>query len=229
MEAVGAPRALSEKPPPQSDLSLAGVVAQEIEVWSIFDIFVAEDLGMKLLNVALEIIVRTFGAIIVGIVYYFRVVKEFPKVKEDSKSDSDAYAHHLMSAPECEGCGMATSVIGCCALLCPAPRLAHTLHSANKMNYWLALILSTFLQPCMVLYGSGFTSLRQDLGGDGAANMKCQRNCCAFWCSCCVIAKQAQALDMKVGWRTSWFGASPLIVDEDGEYMNINMAAIGSL
>ncbi|CAK0909580.1 unnamed protein product, partial [Prorocentrum cordatum] len=53
---------------------------------------------------------------------------------------------YLFSAHECEGCGMATSVVGCCALVCPAPRLAHTLHSAGKMNYWLGLVLGTFLQ-----------------------------------------------------------------------------------
>lgn len=245
LEAMGSPRALTEEvseevsadvaeegtevTPHASDLSLAEIVAQEVAEESVLDVFLAEDLPHKMLNLALEIIVRTLGGLIVGTVYYFRVVRGYPKLADVNQKDTAPYAHLLMSAHECEGCGMATSVVGCCALVCPAPRLAHTLHSAGKMNYWLGLVLGTFLQPCMVLYGSGCTSLRKDLGGDAAANMVCHRNTCAFCCSCCVIAKQAQALDMKVGWRTSWFGAHELLIDEDGDYMNIAMAAVGAV
>jgi hypothetical protein len=240
LEAAGTPRALGDAVDEDpngdvelgvaglGDLSLASVVAAEIDPWSPFEVFAAEDLGMKMFNVVLEIIFRIFIALIVGGIYYYRVVKGYPKLEEvDPNEDTAEFAHMMMSAGECEGCGMATFVLGCCALVCPAPRLAHTLHSTGKMNYWVALLLGTFLQPCMVLYGSACTSLRKDLGGEGAANRKCHRATCAFCCPCCVIAKQAQALDMKVGWRTTWLGASELQVDENGEYMNIAMARLG--
>lgn len=148
--------------------------------------------------------VRIVLQLLFGLLYYSIIVSKYPVLKDaaptpaavELQKENEVMATLKTSPPNC-----------LLALCCSGPRAAHTFHATGVMNYWLGLILMTFF-PCCTLWGTNScTNLNETLGGEKRNPvMGCA---CAFFCSCCVIAQDAEALDMISGYQTGFTGVTP--------------------
>jgi hypothetical protein len=205
-EDSAAPRSLSEAEIVDPGKSLVQIVSEDVD-WELLGETTESFWWERLQSFGIESAVRIVLVLLVGVIYWCTIVRHYPKLSADVPESK--YAKRLLKETECEGCGMASNAIGLCSFGCPAPRAAHTYHAAGVMNYWPALCLMTVLEPLMVFYASSFSSLRTDLGGPEKMD-KLMGFCCALWCPCCVVAKEAQALDLVMERRTGWFSSQGL-------------------
>merc|ERR550539_1962947 len=94
-----------------------------------------------------------------------------------------------------------------CAHCCSGPRAVHTFDRVGVMNYWLACFLMVCCPCCTLFAMNACTPLNYRLGGE---KQNCCTAClCSFFCSCCLIAQDAQTLDFITGWKTGFCYALP--------------------
>merc|ERR1719198_2517917 len=104
-------------------------------------------------------------------------------------SPPQAAFSRLMSAPNC--------MLSWC---CTGPRAAHTFHSIGLMNYWVGLILMSCCPCCTLMYTNGCTDMNVRLGGSKQNPLEAA--ICAWCCTCCLVAQDAQSLDYVTGMET---------------------------
>jgi len=136
-----------------------------------------------------------------GVIYYFLVVAKYPKLDGlqptpeaiQLQSENEVSATFLTSFPNC--------FFSWC---CSGPRAAHTFHSTGVLDFWPGCIAMSLFPCCTLWLVNSFTDLNSKLGG-------VKRNLfmglvCACCCSCCVIAQDAESLDMITGAKTNLCG-----------------------
>jgi len=147
--------------------------------------------------------VRVGAQLLFGLVYYLIIVSKYPALKDVQPS---AAAIELQKENEvmatCKVSGTNCLLSWCCS----GPRAAHTMHSTGILNYWIGLFAMTCFPCCTLWCVNSFTNLNEKLGGE-------RRNCCmgflcACCCSCCVIAQDAESLDITMGVKTGFCGIS---------------------
>lgn len=142
---------------------------------------------------------RVIFQLIFGVVYYFIIVQHYPTLKEATNGDKEK-AKEIQDLDEVSAT-MEVSLPNCLfAWCCTGPRGAHTFHSAGILNYWAGCILMSCFPCCTLWIINSFTDFNERLEGE-------KRNCflgalCACFCSCCVVAQDAQALDYMTGMKT---------------------------
>mmetsp|Transcript_18788 Transcript_18788/g.34000 ORF Transcript_18788/g.34000 Transcript_18788/m.34000 type:complete len:250 (-) Transcript_18788:120-869(-) len=145
-------------------------------------------------------VTRVVTQLLFGLLYYMVIVSKYPQLfAEPSPAAKKLQAVNEVSAL-CE-----VSVPICiCSWLCSGPRAAHTFYSTGISDYWCSL-LGMSLFPCCVLFvANSCTDLNEKLGG---AKRDCLMSIlCSFCCSCCVIAQDAESLDLSTGVRTGFCG-----------------------
>merc|ERR1719226_405740 len=92
----------------------------------------------------------------------------------------------------------------CLSYCCSGPRAAHTFHSVGVLTYWPGCVLMSCFPCCTLFIMNSFTPLNENLGGEKAGIV--QSCLCAFCCSCCVVAQDAQSLDYMSGAKTQCCG-----------------------
>jgi len=136
-----------------------------------------------------------------GVIYYFLIVTKYPKLNglhptpEAIKLQSEnAVSATLQSSfPNCFY-----------SLCCSGPRAAHTFHSTGVLDYWPGCIAMSLFPCCTLWVVNSFTDLNTKLGG--VKDNIFMGLICACCCSCCVIAQDAESLDMITGARTNFCG-----------------------
>jgi len=136
---------------------------------------------------------------IFGFLYWCCIVSKYPKLMGPTPTSARLQNENELNAT-CQ-----TSFANCLySWLCSQARAAHTFDSAGVCNYWPSLVLMT-LFPCLTLYFmNSCSNLNENLGG--RKKDCCSGMICAFCCSCCVIAQDAESLDMATGARTTCCG-----------------------
>jgi len=136
-----------------------------------------------------------------GVIYYFLIVVKYPKLDHleptpeaiKLQSENEVPATLRSSWPNCFF-----------SFFCSGPRAAHTFHSAGVWNFWPGCITMSLCQCCTLWLVNSFTDLNVKLGGERRGLfMGLVMSCC---CSCCVIARDAESLDMITGARTNLCG-----------------------
>lgn len=139
---------------------------------------------------------RILAQLLFGIFYYSLIVSRYPQLKQfPTRMSTKLQMQNEVSA------ALDTTVSNCLlSWFCSGPRAAHTFHSTGIMNYWVGCCLMTCC-PCLTLWIVNSTSgLKEKLGGE---SRNCCMGClCAFFCSCCVIAQDAESLDLITGVQT---------------------------
>lgn len=136
-----------------------------------------------------------------GAIYYFLIVAKYPKI---NGLQPTAEAIKLQSENEVSA-SLKASYPNCFfSYCCSGPRAAHTFHSTDTMDFWPGCIAMSLFPCCTLWLVNSFTDLNAKLGGvkkDFFMGLICA--CC---CSCCVIAQDAESLDMITGARTNLCG-----------------------
>mmetsp|Transcript_127214 Transcript_127214/g.223932 ORF Transcript_127214/g.223932 Transcript_127214/m.223932 type:complete len:235 (+) Transcript_127214:69-773(+) len=140
--------------------------------------------------------------LVFGLVYYMMIVKNYPPLIQSPTPAAKKLQDKDEISALCD-----VSVANClCSLCCSGPRAAHTFYITGISDYWCSL-LGMSCCPCLVLcVANSFTDLNEKLGGE-------QRNVimsilCSCLCSCCVIAQDAESLDLITGVKTGFCGVS---------------------
>lgn len=145
-----------------------------------------------------------FFEFIFGLIYYLLVVRHYPKL--DMEPTEEAKELQKLDAISAT---FQTSVPNCVySLCCWGPRAAHTFHSAGIIDYWPGCILMNCFPCCTLYIMNSFTPLNEKLGGD--KKDFCTGLLCAFFCWCCVIAQDAESLDLITRHKTDFCGVSPM-------------------
>lgn len=128
-----------------------------------------------------------------GIFYYFLVVSKYPSYTQ-LPIEPTAAAKELQDMNEVSAT-LETSFQNCLlSWLCIGPRSAHTFYSTLGFNYWACCIISTCFPCCTLWYVNSFTNLNEKLGGEKRGIF--MGLLCACFCSCCVVAQDAETLDI---------------------------------
>lgn len=153
-------------------------------------------------------IFRILLQLVFGAIYYVIIVRKYPEMPEGNMPSKD-----MKRMQDCKEMQDQNAIQATCspnmsfanaglAFACSGPRAAHTFHSVGLMNYWLGCCLMTCLPCCTLFYTNACTSLNERLGGEKQNPfMACL---CAFCCSCCLIAQDAQTLDFATGAKTGF-------------------------
>lgn len=133
--------------------------------------------------------------ILIGICYYYTIASKYPKLQAFNDESSEIQRKNEISATFETTC--ATCLNSFC---CPSARAAHTMDATGTLGYWPALCLMIFCPFCTLCYANAFTDMNEKLGGE-------RRGCfmsflCTWFCSCCVIAQDADSLDAATGCTT---------------------------
>jgi len=156
----------------------------------------------------MELIYRFVIGGIVGILWYFIVVKNYPVVDREGQNDKRHGSHVLnQGILDCFGCYGGTLTNCFCAVCCFHARAAQTMHATGVANYWGACCaLLTPLFPCVLCWASLGTDMLEKIGDVGsippAAEVIFQVWCC-MWCK---VAREAAALDACQGVETTLCG-----------------------
>lgn len=136
-----------------------------------------------------------------GILYYFLIVTKYPKL-DGAKPTPESVELQQLDAVQAT---LHTSVPNCLlSWCCTGPRAAHTFHSVGVLDYWYGCVLMSLFPCCTLWATNSFTDLNERLGGEKENMFK--GLFCAFCCSCCVVAQDAQSLDLMMGLETGFFG-----------------------
>lgn len=140
--------------------------------------------------------------ILFGLIYYAVVVRNYPKMEFDEERRLPQAAVDMQSLDSVSACCHPEMSFPNAAMsfLCTGPRQAHTLHTTGTMNYWLACCLMSVFPCCTLFYTNAFTDLNTKLGGE--KQNVCTSFMCSFCCSCCLVAQDAQTMDMATGRKT---------------------------
>lgn len=140
---------------------------------------------------------RMLVQLLFGVIYYFIIVSKYPELgaKEASQSAKDLLEKNEVMA--LMDVSPKNCVLSCC---CTGPRAAHTFAKTGTMNYWLGLLLMSCFPCCTLMGVNSCTDMNEKMGGTRRnIIMSCL---CALCCSCCVVAQDAEALDLTSGVRT---------------------------
>jgi len=150
---------------------------------------------------------RIIVQLIFGVLYYCLVVSHYPKLDEVNGGRQVEEAKKLQELNEVSA-AMEVSLPNCfLSLCCTGPRAAHTFHSTGIMDYWAGCLLMSCC-PCITLWiVNSFTELNLRLQGE--KKNFCMGAICACFCSCCMVAQDAQSLDYLTGMdKTSgWYSS----------------------
>jgi len=83
---------------------------------------------------------------------------------------------------------------------CMGVRAAHTLHITGVLHYWKGLASMIFAPCCTLLYVNSCTDLKEKLAGRKQDCCMAAVGACCF--PCCVVAQDAQSLDLMTGATT---------------------------
>jgi len=142
---------------------------------------------------------RFVSLMIAGFFYWCCIVSKYPKLVGPSMTSARLQSENELNAT-CQA-----SFVNCLySYLCSQARAAHTFDAAGVCNYWPSLLLMS-LCPCPTLFFmNSCSNLNERLGG--RKKDCCTGLICSFCCSCCVIAQDAESLDMATGARTQCCG-----------------------
>jgi len=147
-----------------------------------------------------------------GVLYYFLIVRKYPELgeKEANEATKELQAkNEVLSLVEVSP---RNCVLSCC---CTGPRAAQTFSITGAMNYWLGLFAMTCFPCCTLMCVNSCTEMNEKLGGSKRnIVMSCL---CALCCSCCVVAQDAEALDLMSGVQTGFFGVYDLEAKKETE------------
>jgi len=140
---------------------------------------------------------RILLQLLFGGLYYYLVVSKYPMLDSAKPTTEAIKLQELDELTATFETSIPNCLLSCC---CTGPRAAHTFHSAGVLNFWPGCILTTLFPCCMLWWANSFTDLREMLGG-------AKKNCClgalsALCCSCCLVAQDAQSLDLITGSET---------------------------
>jgi hypothetical protein len=146
---------------------------------------------------------RVILQIAFGVIYYLLIVRHYPSAIGFTSNEASAKLQNMneVSATFLGHTSPPNCLLSWC---CTGPRAAHTFYSVMNFNYWIGLVLMSCF-PCITLwYFNSFTELNEKLGGE-------RRNpfmgCLSAWfCSCCVVAQDAESLDLMMGMKTQLCG-----------------------
>lgn len=136
---------------------------------------------------------RILLQILFGIAYYYLIVRHYRKLMPSNTPTIEAIALQEMSeiSATIEGVTWPNLFHSFC---CSGPRAAHTFDAVGIMDYWAGLLLMTFFPCCTLCYAASFTELHPLLGGKKRNPFMALIFTC--FCSCCVIAQDAETLDL---------------------------------
>jgi hypothetical protein len=141
--------------------------------------------------------------ILFGVVYYFMVVSKYPTVKEGTGPIDDR-AKLLQDKNELMAIGEVSATNCVLSFCCPVARASHTFHSTETLNYWVSCCIMTLFPgwgPCCALFlANSCTPMNRKLGGEERGVL--MGLVCSWFCSCCVIAQDAESMDLIVGRKT---------------------------
>jgi len=139
--------------------------------------------------------------VVFAVFYYCTVVSNYPYLYNWNMASAELQA---MPAPMAL---IRTSPANCClSWFCPQARAAMTFDKTGTLDYWLSLVAMFVCPFCTVCYTNACTPLNLKLGGPPANPIS---SCLCTWlCFCCVIAQDAESLDMATGARAEVCGVS---------------------
>jgi len=146
-------------------------------------------------------IFRIAVQLIFGAMYYCVIVSKYPTKFEEYAVTAEAKA--LQNKDEINATCDTSCPNNFHAFCCSGPRAAHTFHSVGLLDYWAGCILMTLFPCCTLWLTNSCTDLNEKLGGEKRGF--CMGCLCACLCSCCVIAQDAQTLDLITGAKTELF------------------------
>jgi len=154
----------------------------------------------------MSLIMQWMPLIIFGVLYYFVVVSHYPKLDEVKGGAQVEEAKKLQELNEVSAT-MEVSLPNCLlSFCCIGPRAAHTFHSTGILDYWAGCCLMSCC-PCITLWiVNSFTELNLRLQGE--KKNFCMGAICACFCSCCIVAQDAQSLDYLTGMDTNFCGVA---------------------
>jgi len=132
--------------------------------------------------------------IMYNVVYYYLEVRKTPVLtgKEDVRHARNVQRMNMLGAMLTANTKNLLN-----SLFCLPSRAAHTFHSTNVMPYWLGWIASSCCLPCVLCWAHDNQGMHAKLGGKprGCGG---KSSCCISACFCpvCMVAKDAEALDM---------------------------------
>lgn len=140
--------------------------------------------------------------IIFTIAYYFMVVKHYPYLERATPLSSQVQNQFALLATF--SASWQNCVLSWC---CPQARAAHTFSRTVTFDYWFSCI-AMFLCPCCTLcYANTCTDLNAKMGGERVSVIWSSLSACC--CPCCVIAQDAESLDLATGVHTDLTGVKP--------------------
>jgi len=147
---------------------------------------------------------RVIMQLIFGVLYYFLIVSHYPKLDDVTSGGKVDEAKKLQELDELSAT-LAVSYPNCfLSFCCTGPRAAHTFHSTGILDYWAGCVLMSCC-PCITLWiVNSFTELNERLQGE--KRNFCMGAICACFCTCCVVAQDAQSLDYLTGMDTGFCG-----------------------
>jgi hypothetical protein len=147
--------------------------------------------------------------IIIAIVYYVLIVSKYPPhtaLPSEGHPNFES-ARQFQSEVAGSQCGVVEKTFGgvsmpniLFALCCGYQRNAHTLYSSIGFNYWAGFFITMFCPCCTMWYQQTSTRVNEAIGGT-------KRSClhgflCAWCCMCCLVATDAESLDIAAGKET---------------------------
>lgn len=156
--------------------------------------------GVKLHMNMLE---RVITQLVFGLIYYFLIVSKYPELK-DTQPSSLAVEVQKENEVVATFCGKVSLRNCCLSWCCSGSRAAHTFHSVGLLNFWPSVVLMSVVPCCTLWYMNSQTDLNEKVGGE--RRDLCMGCLCACCCSCCVIAQDAEALDLTMGVQTGCCG-----------------------
>lgn len=147
-------------------------------------------------------IFRVVCQLIFALIYYQVIVAHYPRL--DTKPVLNAEAEALQNMDAVSACCHPSMSFPNAALSmgCTGPRAAHTFHSVGIMNYWLGCCLMTCFPCCTLFYTNACTDMNERMGGQ---RQNIFTAClCSFCCPYCLVAQDAQSLDLVTGTKTGF-------------------------
>lgn len=139
--------------------------------------------------------------LIFALIYYQVIVANYPMLDKPVLNAEAEAMQNLDAVAACCHPSM-TFPNAALAVACTGPRAAHTFHSVGVMNYWLGCCLMTCFPCCTLIYTNACTDLNERLGGQ---RQNIFTAClCSFCCPTCLVAQDAQTLDMATGTKTGF-------------------------
>lgn len=143
---------------------------------------------------------------IFAVIYYFKVVKDYPDLKDhEERVPTDRSKDIQNKLPPCAVCD--ASGINCAlSFCCIQARAAHTMEKTDTLHYGMGVV-AMFCCMCPTLcFVNACTEMNEKLGGEKTSLI--QSCCCTWGCGCCLTAQDAESLDDVMGVQTGCCGVS---------------------